>query len=86
MDFESMDISNVSLDWQPPMRNILDQVNVIVLIAILVIFNYFAGTFFLVSLIFHEKFGEDPQKRSLVNQVETIPSSLVTFVTVIILL
>ncbi len=65
-----LSITQINLDWEDRYsyfnNNIFPK---IIWVSILTI-NYLIGSVFMLAIVVHERFGEDPQKRSLVNQVK----------------
>ncbi len=64
-----LNISQPDLDWNDKYDFLRGKPGPKILLAVMVTLSYLIGTFLTLAQIFYEKYGEDPQKSSLVNQV-----------------
>ena len=70
MDFINVTISDVDFVWKSPSRALDGKSGLKIIAACFMIFNWILGTFLYVGLILFERFGGDPMKRGLSNQVK----------------
>ncbi len=69
MHSKAPEFTTINLFWSDPYNFLDGQILAKVIITLLYSANLLFGTILLLAIIYHEKYGEDPQKRSTLNQV-----------------
>ncbi len=69
MDFETLNLTELIVLWTDPYSVLDGQVWIKVLIVVSQSLVLICGTGLYLGLLCHERFGEDPKKRGLLNQV-----------------
>ncbi len=70
MALSFLNVSQPNFYWRNTYEFVWNSTGLKILFTLSCTLSYTIGTFTTSALIHHEKFGEDPQKRSLVNQVK----------------
>ena len=69
MESSLSNVTHVHLFWTDPYSFLDGLIVAKVFINVLYTTNLLTGTVFYLGIIYHEKYGEDPQKRGVLNQV-----------------
>ncbi len=71
MHSKAPEFTSINLFWSDPYSVLDGQILAKVIISLLYSANLLFGTILLLGIIYYEKYGEDPQKRSSLNQVNS---------------
>ena len=69
MTTKSLNLTDLDLSWQDPYNLVQESMALKITLTSLIIFVLIFGTVCYISLTIYERYGEDSQKRQLVNQV-----------------